>query len=205
MIHTEDNIDVEHNDDDDRLVKLASDGDQDAFAELVTRYQSMVYNLAFHSLRIADDASSVSQDVFLKAYRALRNFRGECKFSTWIYRIAQNTIRDYIRSRSRRIMPVSLSEYDGDSSEVRQLDIPDTDPSVNPIMVYERKTRDEEVRLAIASLSETHREIVILRDIEGCSYEEITERLGLELGTVKSRLNRARAAVKDYLCKRNIL
>jgi RNA polymerase sigma factor, sigma-70 family len=189
-------------------VKRALDGDTDAFAELVDRYQNMVYNLAFQSLRNPDDAFDASQDVFLKVYKALKSFRGDSKFSTWIYSIAQNTIRDYIRARSRRITPLSLSDYgDGDSGggEVRQLDIPDSDPKSSPAEVYERKERDEAVREAISSLSETHREIVVMRDIEGCSYEQISERLGLELGTVKSRLNRARLAVKDYLVKRNIL
>lgn len=191
--------------DDIELVRRTSGGDQTAFAELVERYRSMVYNLAYHSLRSPDDAFDASQDVFIKAYRSIDKFRGDCKFSTWIYRIAQNTVRDYIRARSRRITPMSLSDYTDDDSEAKQIDIPDADPSVNPSETLERRLREEAVHEAIRSLSETHREIVIMREIEGKSYEEIAELLGLELGTVKSRLNRARLAIKEYLTKRNIL
>lgn len=186
-------------------VRRASGGDQSAFSELVERYQSMVYNLAYHSLRSADDAFDASQDVFIKVYRSLGSFRGDCKFSTWVYRIAQNTVRDYIRARSRRIAPVSLSDYSDDDCEARQLDIPDSDPMASPSETLERKLREEAVHEAILSLSDTHREIIIMREIECKSYDEIAERLGLELGTVKSRLNRARLAVKEYLTRRNIL
>lgn len=191
--------------DEAELVLRASGGDQSAFAELVERYRSMVYNLAYHSLRCADDAFDATQDVFIKVYRALGKFRGDCKFSTWIYRIAQNTVRDYIRARSRRITPMSLSDYSDDGSEAKQLDIPDSAPSSDPSDSLERKLRRQAVREAILSLSDIHREIIVMREIEGRTYDEIAELLGLELGTVKSRLNRARRAIKDYLVKRNIL
>ncbi|HPT85483.1 MAG TPA: sigma-70 family RNA polymerase sigma factor [Bacillota bacterium] len=191
--------------DEAELVRRAASGEQPAFAELVERYRGMVYNLAYHSLRNADDAFDAAQDVFVKAYRSLSKFRGDSKFSTWIYRIAQNTVRDYIRARSRRMLPVSLSDYSGEDEDPRQLDIPDSDPSADPSESLERKMRERAVHEAILSLSETHRQIIILREIEGKSYEEIAELLGLELGTVKSRLNRARLAIKEYLVKRNIL
>ncbi|MBQ4575555.1 MAG: sigma-70 family RNA polymerase sigma factor [Clostridia bacterium] len=187
----------------DLVIKRAVSGDKEAFGELVRAYESMVYNTAMQALRNAEDAYDVSQEVFIKAWRSLGSFRGESKFSTWIYRITCNQIKDYIRAKSRHAA-ISLSEYDSEEDTEKETDIPDTDRSVMPEEVYLRDELRDTVREAIASMSEDHRQIIVLRDIEGYSYEEIAEMLGLGIGTVKSRINRARNAVKEFLIKRNI-
>ncbi len=190
---------------DEEIIAVASSGDANAFAILVERYEKLVYNLAYQAVQNPDDAFDISQDVFIKAYRSLNTFRGDCKFSTWVYRITQNTAKDYIRMRSRRRV-VSLTDYGNDEDgEAKNTDIPDESISSKPEDLAEQNERRDIVREAIASLSDAHRDIIVLRDIEGYSYENIAEMLGLEIGTVKSRLNRARNAVKEFLIKRNIL
>ncbi len=187
----------------DLMIKRAASGDTEAFGELVKAYESMVYNTAMQALRNSEDAYDVSQEVFIKAWRSITGFRGDSKFSTWLYRITCNQIKDYIRAKSRHAT-ISLSEYDSDDDTDKETDIPDTNRSVMPEEVYLRDELRDTVREAIESMSEDHRQIIVLRDIEGYSYEEIAEMLGLEIGTVKSRINRARNAVKEFLIGRNI-
>lgn len=188
----------------EQLVSRASRGDAQAFAELVRKYEKLVYNLSYQASGNADDAFDISQEVFIKVYRSLDKFRGDCRFFTWLYRITMNTVKDYIRSQKRK-KTVSLSEYDEEEdgpSATR--DIPDETTEADPEEMTEIKEKRRLVRQAIAQLSEDHRTILTLRDMEGYSYEEIAEMLELEIGTVKSRLNRARQAVKEYLLQRNI-
>ena len=188
----------------DELIARAAEGDAQAFAELVKKYEKLVYNLSYQASGNADDAFDISQEVFIKVYRSLRKFRGDCRFFTWLYRITMNTVKDYIRSQKRR-KTVSLSDYDEDEENPSGTrDIPDEGAEADPEEMTEKKERRELVRQAIGQLSEDHRTVVTLRDMEGYSYEEIAEMLGLEIGTVKSRLNRARLAIKEYLLDRNI-
>lgn len=191
-------------DEDSRLVHASLSGNNEAFEELVKKYEKLIYNTSYQLLGNPDDAFDVSQDTFIKAYRSLGSFRGDSKFSTWLYKICQNTVKDYIRSKTRR-QTVSLTAYGEDDTKEIQLDIPDNDISSQPDRSYEREECREAVREAIAHLSEDHKNVIILRDIQGYSYDEISEILNLEIGTVKSRLNRARLAVKDFLVKRNLL
>nr|MBQ4319818.1 sigma-70 family RNA polymerase sigma factor [Clostridia bacterium] len=191
--------------DEAETIRKAANGDSQAFTALVKQYEKLVYNLAYQTAMNPDDAFDISQEVFIKAYRSLQSFRGDCKFSTWIYRIAQNAAKDFMRSKSRR-RTVSLTDYGNDEDgEAKTADIADDNISSKPEESAEANERREIVRQAIASLSEDHRRIILLRDIEGYSYEDISKMLGLEIGTVKSRLNRARMAIKEYLLKRNIL
>ncbi len=188
----------------EQLVSRASRGDAQAFAELVRKYEKLVYNLSYQASGNADDAFDISQEVFIKLYRSLDKFRGDCRFFTWLYRITMNTVKDYIRSQKRK-KTVSLSEYDEEEdSPSATRDIPDETTEADPEEMTEIKEKRRLVRQAIAQLSEDHRTILTLRDMEGYSYEEIAEMLELEIGTVKSRLNRARQAVKEYLLQRNI-
>ena len=188
--------------DETELVKAASRGDHEAFNEIVQRYEKMIYNIAYQASGNSDDAYDISQEVLIKIFRSLGSFRGDCKLSTWIYRIAMNAVKDYIRLKLKT-KTASLIETD-DSGDERQIDIPDTSVSANPSDSLERNERVKLVREAIASLSEDHRNIITLRDIDGYSYEDISEMLGLEIGTVKSRINRARQNIKEYLISRNI-
>lgn len=195
--------DIIYRDDDSRLVHGALSGNQSDFEELVRKYEKLIYNAAYQLTSSSDDAFDVSQDTFIKAYRSLGSFRGDCKFSTWLYKICQNAARDHLRSKTRN-QTVSLTVPDEDDQSA-QLDVEDDDPASDPEQQLERLERRQAVRDAIAQLSDDHREIIILRDIDGLSYEDISEMLDLEIGTVKSRINRARLAVKDFLIKRNIL
>ena len=187
----------------DVLIKKAQSGDDGAFESLVRTYESFVYNVAYQSLKSADDAFDVSQEVFIKVYRSLGSFRGDCKFSTWIYRIAVNVIKDFLRSKSNKLKTVSVYETDAEGEE-HHIEIADDSVSSDPIASYEKKERAALVREAIASLTEDQRNVIVLRDMEGYTYEEISEMLYLDIGTVKSRINRGRNAIKKFLTERNI-
>ena len=179
-------------------IRLASEGNEQAFARLVQAYESLVYNVAFHALGSTEDAFDLSQEIFLKVYRSLPSFRGECKFSTWIYRVTVNTVRDAIRTKSRRPKTLSLSHAAEDEPDAVP-DLPDPSPDADPESVLQKREQAKRVRSAIRQLSDDHREIIVLRDLEGYSYEEIASMLSLDIGTVKSRLNRARGALKNLL------
>lgn len=189
----------------ERCIAQAAAGDSDSFGELLRHYEAFIYNVIFQIVGNRDDALDVSQETFFKAYKSLRNFRGECKFSTWLYRIAVNSSKDHLRSCSKRRVN-SLTDYGSDDDdEGKTSDIADEEPQRQPEEALESDARRAAVREAIKNLSEDHRNVIIMRDIEGYSYEAISEMLGVEIGTVKSRLNRARLAVKDYLLKNNAL
>ncbi|MBE6631968.1 MAG: sigma-70 family RNA polymerase sigma factor [Ruminococcaceae bacterium] len=184
------------------LIKKASNGDSDAFGQLIIKYQNLVYNVCYQFLRNSDDAYDVSQDVFLKAYRSIRTFRGECSFSTWLYRITQNAVKDHI-SRETRHRTVQMSSLTIDDDKETEIDLPDSDENGMPDVFAERKDTIKAVRDAISALPEMYKEVIVLRDIEERSYEEIAEMLGIELGTVKSRIYRARISLKEFLEKGN--
>lgn len=175
--------------------------DESVFAELVNRYSGLVYNVALRSAACADDAADIAQETFLKAWRSLPSFRGDCALSTWITRIALSCACDFARAKKRRAF-ISLTGTDADGEE-HTIDIPETDSAALPEEESIRRAEIAAVREAIASLPEEWRMIVTMRDIGGMSYNEIADTLSLELGTVKSRLFRARAAVKDFLIRRN--
>jgi RNA polymerase sigma-70 factor (ECF subfamily) len=185
------------------LINKARKGDGDAFGQLMHRYNSFIYNVVIGIVKNRYDAQDVTQDSFFKAYRSIGSFRGDSKFSSWLYRIAVNTAKDFIRSASRRqTVPLEPENEDDDSPPMQ---IKDESPLSEPQLVLEAEERKNAVRKAISRLSENHREVLTMRDIEGYSYEEIGGMLDLELGTVKSRINRARSAVKDELIKMNII
>lgn len=175
------------------LARRAARGDSDAFEEIVDRYQHMIYNLCLSKLRSRDDALDVSQDTFLCAYRALSSFRAESKLSSWLYRICLNCIADHQRKK-RPTVPI---EKDGDGEG--GLDIPDEREDSDPQKRLERGARISAVRKAIEALPDESRELIILREYENYSYQQISEILGIEVGTVKSRLNRAREKIKKFL------
>ncbi|MBR6603125.1 MAG: sigma-70 family RNA polymerase sigma factor [Clostridia bacterium] len=185
----------------DILVKQASKGDSYAFGELVKKYEKMVYNLAYQYSGNREDAYDISQEVFIKAWRAIASFRGDCSFSTWLYRITKNAYLDYSMKLSRR-ETVSLGVTDEDGED-KEIEIVSTDETTSPEKVAEKNERAAALHLAISSLGDEHREIIVLREFEGYSYEDIAEMLSLELGTVKSRINRARKQIKNFLEERN--
>ena len=184
-----------------RLVRSAAEGCDDAFSEIVKTFEKPIYNMAMQTLRHREDALDLSQDVFLKLWRSLPSFRGECSVATFVMKIAKNTILDRLRQKASG-QTLSLS-HDNDDGESEEYDLPDPDIDSNPAAAYERQEKIKAVRQAISELSDEHREMILMRDIQGLSYEEIGEILALESGTVKSRLFRARGALKKILEKRN--
>ena len=183
---------------DAKLVFAAIDGDNDAFGKLIEKYSSFVYRTVFYDIKSREDAEDISQEVFIKAYKALSNFRSDSEFSTWIYRICKNTVYDYIRKSSRE-KSIPLSEMTSGDENDRIYDIPDDSGKYDPEKTYISKETADLVNDAISALSEEHRSIIVMRDIEGYSYGEIADILSIEEGTVKSRLSRARNALKKKL------
>lgn len=183
------------------LARQAAAGNDDAFSVLVDRYSRLVYNVALRSASSPEDAADISQETFLKAWRSIGSFRGDCALSTWLCRIALNCCCDHARSAKRhRVLSLTVQE---DEDETKVLDIPDTDVTAMPEEELTRQTEIAAVREAIDSLPEDQKMIITMRDITGLSYADIADTLDLEMGTVKSRINRARGAVKKFLLDRN--
>ena len=180
------------------LIRKAKQGDMLAFEELILKHEKIVYNLALRMMNHSEDAMDISQEVFLKAYRSLTNFDERSAFSTWLYRITHNTCIDEIRKRKGK-QTYSLEEdlESEDGSMQRQV----ADDGDTPEESLMRKEEKSEILHALDTLSEEHKAAIILRDVKGLSYEEIAEILELSLGTVKSRINRARNQLTSELLK----
>jgi RNA polymerase sigma factor (sigma-70 family) len=171
----------------DEIIRRVRAGDTDAFGLLVDEYQKNVYNLALRMTGSPEDAQDMSQEAFIKAYNSLSSFRGESKFSVWLYRIVSNVCLDFLRSRSKnQAMSLNVELDDGET----ELDIPDL--RCLPEDELERALTRQAVRDGLEALPADQRQILLLREIEGFSYEEICRILALEEGTVKSRIFRAR-------------
>ena len=181
---------------DEELISKSQQGDRQAFDDLVQRYYSLVYNVAFRMLGNADSASDATQMTVIRAYRALTQFRQDAAFSTWLYRIATNVCLDRLRQDERTAQSLTVINADGGQG-LDELEVPDN--HLDPAGVVERFERQTLVQDAINTLHPEHRAVVVLFDINGLSYEEISEMLEVPLGTVKSRLNRARLALKERL------
>ena len=179
------------------IVRKVLGGDANAFETLVLEYEKNVYNIALRMTGNSEDAADMTQEAFIKAYNSLSGFRGDSKFSVWLTRIVSNLCLDFMRSRNRR-PTVSLSMEDEDGEDV-QLDIADS--SQSPEELLERSLTRESVRRGLQSLPEDYREILLLREIQGLSYDEIAAALDIEVGTVKSRIFRGRKKLCDYLIK----
>jgi len=177
------------------LVKQAQKGDIKAFELLVQRYQQKVGGVISKLIKDYHEIQDITQDVFIKVYKALPNFRGDSAFYTWIYRIAINTAKNHLVARGRRIQnsdiePVEAESYSG-GFERQNFDTPDAE--------YERQEIEKVVHESIASLPEDLKQAIVLREIDGLSYEEIAEKMQCPIGTVRSRIFRARDAVDNAL------
>jgi RNA polymerase sigma-70 factor (ECF subfamily) len=175
---------------DQTLVARSRDGDREAFATLVRKYQSKVLTLATRILDNRSEAEDIAQDIFVKVFQSLHEFRGASRFSTWLYRITVNHCLNCLRRRTRQQQTLVLSE----PAEWIQ-----ESPASNPYRTLEQKERWTLVQAKLQELSPEHRTIILLRDFEGLSYDEIADVLQLESGTVKSRLHRARMELKALL------
>jgi RNA polymerase sigma-70 factor (ECF subfamily) len=179
------------------IIRDVQSGEVNAFEAIVREYEKNVYNIALRMCGDREDALDISQESFLKAYHALESFRGDSKFSVWLYRIVSNTCLDFLRERKRRTeVSLSVEDDEGESAE-REI----ADESLSPERLYERKLTREAVRRGLLSLPEDQRKILLLREIQGFSYEEIGRILELESGTVKSRIFRARRKLCEFLAE----
>ena len=187
---------------DGELVAACCAGRKEAFGELVARHQDRVFNLAFRLTGNHDDADEVAQEAFLKAYRALGTFRRESAFYTWVFRIVVNTVRSRQRFRAVRPAEVSLDTARDHGNETGRPETLLEDIAAGTDGPDEEASRAERRRIvgeAVARMNEEQRLMIVLRDIEGRDYGEIADLLDCPRGTVKSRLHRARMALKDIL------
>ena len=180
----------------EQLIRRAQQGDNVAFEELLLLHQKKVYNLCLRMSANPDDALDLSQEAFIKAWRALGQYQFEASFSTWLFRLTSNVCIDFLRRKKRR-QETSLTESYDDSDEGAELSVPDAQPGPE----QQAMTNETKIELARAmeQLSPEHREILQLRVIEDLQYEQIADILGVRVGTVKSRLARARLSFRKIL------
>ena len=178
-------------------------GDVNAFGALVEKYEKMIYNLALNKVGSREDAQDITQECFLRAYKTLRGYRADAAFSTWIYTIAKNLIHDFYRAnKNKKTAEIPLS-VKSDEGEFTELEIADN--SSDPSELFLRNEKIKKIREIIKSLPDDMRDILIMRDINNMSYAEISECLDTEIGTVKSRLNRAREKLKKYILETSLV
>ena len=181
------------------LIERACHGELAAFDQLVLLHQQEVFAVAVRMLGSRDEAQDIAQETFVRAYRAIGAFRQEAKLSTWLVSIAMNLCRNRRRwwARQRRVVTVSLDEPVELEEGVVTHDV--ADPAPLPSALAERRERERYVMAALKLLDEADRTVIVLRDLQGYSYEEIAGMLGIPLGTVKSKINRARWQLRALL------
>jgi len=178
------------------LIMKSKKGDIDAFEELIKNYEKKAYNIAYRIMNNEEDAKDMTQEALIKIYKSIKNFRQESTFSTWIYRIVTNVCLDELRKRKKsETIPLEINT-EGEKGTMRFEIGADEE---TPEDLYEQVELRQVIFNMINSLKEDYRTVIILRDMQGFSYEEISIILGCSLGTIKSRINRARNALKDKL------
>jgi RNA polymerase sigma-70 factor (ECF subfamily) len=179
--------------DDNQLIDACRHGDTAAFGELVRRYQDRLYNTVYRLVDSAEDAHDVVQEAFLHAYQSLDGFKGDSLFFTWLYRIAVNTAISL--KRKRRVVLSIDSQRNGDSA------IDPLDPSElsRPGHSLEMAEQERRIQQALGKLSPEHRAVLVMKDMEGQKYEVMAEILGVPIGTIRSRLHRARLELRQIL------
>ncbi len=176
-------------------INSAINGDQDAFAWLMKKYKGPLQNLIYRMVSDKNEIEDLIQEVFIKAFNSLKNYNQEYAFSTWIYRIAINNTIDYLRKK--KIETFSIDSEGDDDEDRPKFEIPDTSYSADANIILEQ--RQQIINDAINSLPEKYKQVIELRHKEELSYEEISEILGLPIGTVKAHLFRARELLNKYL------
>ena len=173
------------------LVKQAQNGDSTALEELLFAYEKRVYNIAYRYMGNEADAFDMAQETLIKIYKRIRAFKGESSFSSWVYRITVNTCLDGLRKHKKNVISLEGTLESGASYKDEKMDTPEE--------TAVRKERQKFVQRAINALSPDHKSVIILRDINGLSYEEVALCLSVSVGTVKSRISRARQKLKEIL------
>ena len=189
---------------DDELMERYRAGDENAFTLLVRRHQQPLVNFIARFINDRDGAEDLAQETFIRIFKASRRYQpGRAHFKTWMYHIASNLCKNELRNRGRRdrykVDNVVDSNDDGDVEQIDLIERAPADASFQPEVALERKELDDAIQTAIAELPEQYRMPLILRDLQGLSYDEISETLELRDGTTKSRINRARLMLKDKL------
>jgi RNA polymerase sigma-70 factor (ECF subfamily) len=179
--------------DDNRLIADCRDGNTAAFGELVSRYQDRLFNSVLRLTDNAEDARDVVQEAFLHAYQSLHSFKGDALFFTWLYRIAVNTAIS-MKRKKRVVLRIQPAGEGGNAIE--PLDPSETN---RPGHAIEMAEEERQVHDALAKLSPEHRSVLVMKDMEGMKYEEMAEILGVPVGTIRSRLHRARLEIRDIL------
>jgi len=178
------------------LVAKAVKGDKTAFEQIVFAYEKKVYNMALRYTGNPHDALDISQEVFLRVYRFLPKYGGRSSLSTWIYRITMNVCHDSAKMRTN-IFETSLDmKYEDDDVQTEIADV-----RFDPEAILENKEVSELIKQGIVALEDTYRDVIVMRDINGMSYDEIARVLDISEGTVKSRIFRAREKLRAFLCK----
>lgn len=179
------------------LVRAVKGGDATAYRGLVEKYQQRIYHVIYGMVRNQEDARDLTQDAFIKAFRNLERFREDSRFYTWLYRIAMNVTIDFTRRRARA--PVSAGAEEDVAVRDADRGIEDTHRNDGPGKQLERKQLHTAILDAIEQLPDTHRQVILLREVEGLSYKEIAEVLEVKEGTVMSRLFYARKKLQEML------
>ena len=182
------------------LIKKCKKGSREAFNILVSNYQQQVINIAYGMLSNQEDAYDAAQEVFVRVYKSIESFKEQSSFTTWLYRITKNVCSDILRKRQKHSGVISINQA---IDEKKDMDIKDESPTPEENM--EISERQRAVREAISELKEEYRTVITLCDIEGLSYDYIAEVLAIPSGTVKSRINRARSALKKNLMNKREL
>lgn len=180
---------------DSELIELCKKGDREAFTELIDKYQTKVFNMSYGLLSNYEDAADATQEIFVKVYKSIPSFMGRSSFTTWLYVICRNVCNDILRQRKRRGISVSIYGDDEDDSKIA--DIPSDRPT--PEEHAEMNERQAAVRDAVNSLKPEYREVIVYADMQQLSINEMAEIMKCPTGTVKSRLNRARSALRKKL------
>lgn len=181
------------------LVELSARGDIEAFETLIQFHQKKVYNIALRMTKNPEDAQELAQDTFVRAFIAIKKFRGEASFSTWLYRIAMNVCTDFLRKRNKAVV-ISMEQGAAGSENDQPIQLAEEGPG--PDELSEKRQLKNLVRQAMDSLSMEHRQVLILRDLLDLSYKDIANTLKVNEGTVKSRINRAREGLKQVILKK---
>jgi RNA polymerase sigma-70 factor (ECF subfamily) len=179
--------------DDQRLIADCLQGDTAAFGGLVRRYQDRLYNTVYRLVDNAEDAQDIVQDAFLNAYQALDHFKGDSLFFTWLYRIAVNTAIS-LKRKHRAAISMDVGRDQGGVAEPA-----DTSDLSRPEQALERTEQEHRIQNALNRLSPEHRAVLVMKDMEGQKYEAMAEVLQVPIGTIRSRLHRARLELRDLL------